>query len=112
MTETLEQIEMIVMEEDAPLPAVKFRPYKYKHKLEAIELTRKMDAGESTEEDDLKFLMRMIVDWDLKDEETGQPIPVGEFMELSIVQVEQVKGAWRKHMAALNDEVKKTRERL
>jgi hypothetical protein len=103
------QLEMIVVVEK---PTVKFRPYKYKHKLEAIEITRKMDAGEATEQDDLDFLMRMILEWDLKDVETGQPIPAGDYLELSIVQIEQVKSAWREYMLNLNDEVKKTREPL
>lgn len=89
---------------------IKFRAYRYKHKLELIELGRKLQAGEATEEDDLKWTAGMVTEWDFTDEDTGEAIPAGDYMSLSILQAAQLDIAWAQYANAQWAEVKKTRD--
>ena len=89
---------------------IKFKPYLYRDKLKAIEIATKVESGELTEEDDIKFLMEMVEEWDLKHVVTKNPIPVGEYLDLHVVQIAEVQRAWREYSTEVWAEVKKTRE--
>jgi hypothetical protein len=91
--------------------AVKFKAYRYQHKLELIELAQKLESGEATEVDDTAYVAGMVVEWDFRDEDTGKPIPVGDYKALSIVQHAQLMAAWGDYADGLWEEVKKTRKR-
>lgn len=89
---------------------IKFKPYLYRDKLKAIEIATKVDSGEMGEEDDLKFLMGMVAEWDLKSAVTSEPIPPGEYLDLTVLQIAEVQAAWREYQKGIWEEVKKTRE--
>lgn len=89
---------------------ITFKPIRYRHKLEQQEIWAKIEAGEMTYEDDHKWVMAMVAAWDLTDEETGEPIPAGQFLDLSLIQDAAVLAAWDAYAAATRAEVKKTRE--
>lgn len=103
------RIRLVIDEPEGPVPFVRFKPYRYEYKLELIELAGKIAAGEATEQDDLKFLMKMVADWNLLDAESGERIPVGEYLRLTTLQIAQVSAAWSEYQALIGDEVKKTR---
>jgi hypothetical protein len=110
-TQDTNRIRLVIEEDEGPIPFVKFKPWCFEYKLESIAIYRKLITGEATEEDDLKFLMKMVADWDLKDAETGKPIPVGEYLRLTTIQIAQLSAAWAQYQNLLDDEVKKTRKR-
>jgi hypothetical protein len=112
MSEELQtaRIKLIVAEEESEPPFIKFKAYRYRHKLELLELFKKMQSGEATEVDDTAYVAGMVADWGFKDEDTGELIPVGDYGALSIVQHAQMMTAWNNYTAGLWEEVKKTNE--
>lgn len=91
-------------------PVIKFKAYKYRYKFEIIELSEKLEAGELTEKDDTAYVAGMVTAWDFLDEDSGHPVAVGDFMELSIVQHAELVAAWREYSSGLWEEaVKKKR---
>lgn len=92
-------------------PVIRFKEIRIKYREEHREIWVKIRAGEKPLSEDSEFVMRMVIDWDLKDVETGEPIPVGERMELTTVQHAQVIAAWNDWSDRADDEVKKTLKR-
>lgn len=96
---------------------VTFRPVKYKHRKQALELYAKLDgvdvgnlgtrAAAEIEAEITDLMMAMVASWDYTDIETGEDIPVGEPDELSDEQYAEVVEAFN---AALDVSVKKTKE--
>lgn len=71
---------------------IKFKIIKYKHYLEAVRLTNLTDAGTNVEDEHFRFLLGQVSEWDFKDAETGESLPVGvvSIDELTIVQLNEV----------------------
>jgi len=77
---------------------VKFKALKYKHRLQAQELNAGIEAGTVTETQLIEFVTGMIEAWDYLDVETGQPIPLGDYGELSIEQFTEVMELFNQEM--------------
>lgn len=69
---------------------INFKTIKFKHYREAQELNRRIDAGDATEEDVLRFALSLIDEWDFKDAETGQPLSIEDLDELSLEQCAEI----------------------
>ena len=96
---------------------VTFRPIKYKHRKQALELYGELDGVDPAtmgsrvaadiEAKITALMMAMVADWDFCDVETGEEIPVGEPDELADWQYAELVTAFN---AALDVSVKKTNE--
>lgn len=69
---------------------VKFRTLKYKHRLQAQELSAGLEAGTVSEKDMVEFVVDLVETWDYTDIETGEPVAAGDYGELSIDQFTEV----------------------
>lgn len=67
-------------------------------------------ADNTTAPDEIvQFVMSLIETWDLLDSDTGQPIAVGDYGELTIEQFNGVMAEFNAQMTASADGVKKTK---
>jgi len=85
---------------------VQFKTLKFKHYREAQAINARIESGEATEEDVLRFALSLVSDWDFTDAETGEALPIGELDELSLDQCAEVNGAFAQKMG-VTAEVKK-----
>lgn len=89
--------------------AVEFKTIRVAHQMEMNEISAGIATGQMEIIEDTKFLMRMVTRWDMKDVDTGEPIAVGNYEQLTRVQFAQVQRAWKEHYDQTEAEVKKTR---
>lgn len=80
---------------------VKFR-VKYKHRKASLELEERHRAGTLTEDELTAFVMGLVIEWDFKDADTGDPIPPGQPDELTLEQYEECMEEFSKQMNSLN----------
>jgi len=86
---------------------IKFKTLKFKHYREAQAINERVESGEATDEDVLRFALALVDAWDFTDADTGEPLPIGELDELSLDQCAKVNGEFARLMG-VSVEVKKT----
>ena len=77
---------------------VRFKTIKFKHYRIAQQINDRIDSGEATEEEVLRFALSLVEAWDFVDAETGQPLAHGELDELSIDQCREVNNLFAREM--------------
>lgn len=94
---------------------VKFKQIKYKHLIEAAALGMDigggtpMKLGDSMSAAILEFTSSMVKEWDYIDEDTGDVIPLGQYLELTIEQFNELVAEFNVSMQGVKDGVKKTK---
>jgi len=77
---------------------VTFKTIKFRHYREAQAIARRIENGEATDEEAVMFALELVSTWDFKDEDTQEPIPVGEVDELSLGQLNEVLAEFNRLM--------------
>lgn len=86
---------------------VKFKTIKYKHERQARELAARIEEGSALNEEMTAFVMSLVLDWDYKDPDTGEPVPPGEPDELSLEDFSEVIQVFNDQMTAIKLSVPK-----
>lgn len=89
---------------------VEFKTIKFKHYRQAQAINKRIDSGEATDEDVLRFALSLVKSWDFVDEDTGEPLPVGELDELSLEQCAEVNLLFSRKMGVDAEIPKETSE--
>lgn len=91
---------------------VRFKTVKFKHYRKARELTAREKAGEDIEVEYLTFAVLMVEEWDFKDEETGDPLPLDttSLDELTLEQMEELATLFNRKFAKVSTIPKATAE--
>lgn len=77
---------------------VLFKTVKYKHYRIASEIDERIDQGEATDDEVLKFALSLVAEWDFVDADTGEPLALDELDELSIEQCREVNDLFGRQM--------------
>ena len=89
---------------------VRFKTIKFKHYRQAEKINARVDSGEATEEEVLRFALSLVAEWDFVDADTGDHLPVGELDELSLEQVREVNALFAREMGVASEVPKATSE--
>ena len=81
---------------------VKWKVIKYKHQKKAQELSQLNESGKLSPDEATEFIVSLVADWDFKDAETGEEIPVGEYDELTLEQYEDLVSQFNDTMAGIS----------
>lgn len=77
---------------------VRFKTIKFKHYRQAQEINARIDAGEATDEEVLRFALSLVAEWDFVDADTSKPLPINELNELSMEQCREVNEGFARKM--------------
>ncbi len=70
---------------------VRFKPLKYKHQLEALEIKNRLNGkGAASQKIITDYVASLLESWDYLDVETGEPVALGNFGELGLSQFNEV----------------------
>lgn len=86
---------------------VTFKPIKYKHQQQAKDLGRAIAEKTAADNQVIEFVVSLVASWDYIDDETGQAVPVGDYMELTVDQFNELMANFNARMQAIG--VKKTK---
>lgn len=89
---------------------VRFKTVKFKHYRIASEINERIDKGEATDEEVLKFALSLVADWDFVDGDTGDPLEIGELDELSMAQCREVNELFARQMGVAAEVPKQSEE--
>lgn len=78
-----------------------WKTLRFKHILEAQQVEKGLETGETSEADLLGYVCSLLVSWPFNDVDTGEPIPCGDIGELT---PEQIKILYRAFSQATNGE--------
>lgn len=93
--------------------SIVWKPIKYKHRLEAQEIGAGIVDKTISERELVEFVTGLVEDWDFIDVETGEPVAVGDYGELTEDQFVELMAAFQEKMEANKGEaVKKNRAGL
>ena len=77
---------------------VRFKTVKYKHYRIASEIDERIDQGEATDDEVLKFALSLVAEWDFVDGDTGEALELDELDELSMEQCREVNELFARKM--------------
>ena len=77
---------------------VLFKTVKYKHYRIASEIDERIDSGEATDDEILRFALSLVAEWDFVDGDTGEPLELDELDELSMEQCREVNELFARKM--------------
>ena len=77
---------------------VLFKTVKYKHYRIASEIDERIDSGEATDDEILRFALSLVAEWDFVDADTGEPLALDELDELSLDQCREVNELFGRQM--------------
>ena len=89
---------------------VRFKTLKYKHYRQAQEIDARIEAGTATDKEVLKFSLDLVAEWDFKDADTGESLPLGELEELSLEQCREVNELFARKIKMVSEVPKVTAE--
>ena len=77
---------------------VRFKTVKFKHYRQAQEINERIDQGEATDEEVLRFALSLVAEWDFVDGDSGRKLELGELDELSMDQCREVNELFARQM--------------